>query len=311
MKFSSKSEDLLSALLWGLSVLARPSLRNLTQSFEAWDYENRLRPQLRRLERARLVERRVVRGTRAYRLTERGRLTVLGGIDPVQRWGRFWDGQWRLVLFDLPARNGPLRLRLWRWLRAHRYGYMQQSVWLTPDPVNAATFPLKEIKLVPESFIVIEGQPAATDAHCDIVQSAWDFPAINRRYQAYLELMVRGRQLIQRSDTPTQLGKWLTEQRLAWWNAISFDPLLPQPLLPSGYLGQDAWRQRQSTLDRVMKQLFQKLGGRCRRHPRHRQTPGVRVPTRNRRGKRGIVGRLPDSPRVPGCRCCKPAFRPV
>jgi len=33
-------------------------------------------------------------------------------------------------------------------------------------------------------------------------------------------------------------------ERIAWQEAVSADPLLPEELLPAGYLGQTAWRER-------------------------------------------------------------------
>ncbi len=247
MKTMSKSEDLLALLFWGLDLLARPSPHNILQSFESWNYQNRLRPQLRQLERARLLARRGSNSAWTYHLTEQGRAAACGGVDPVQRWRRAWDGKWRLLLFDLPSRNHQLRARLWRWLRVERFGYLQNSVWVSPDAVDETCLPLERLKLTPESFTIIEGTPVAPDSDAKIVTGAWDLAAINRHYQRAIELAAEGRELAGRPQiTPVLLRQWLAAERDAWLTAISFDPLLPGTMLPQGYLGRDAWNQRQA-----------------------------------------------------------------
>ena len=99
----SKTDELLYSLLWTCDMIAQPTFRNLTDSFECWAYRNGFRQQLARLERQNLIESQgETRSDRAYRLTDKGRLQALGGRDPEERWGRHWDGKWRLVLFDYP-----------------------------------------------------------------------------------------------------------------------------------------------------------------------------------------------------------------
>ena len=48
-------------------------------------------------------------------------------------WNRTWDGKWRLILFDVPLGRDTQRNRLRRYLRNKGFGYLQNSVWITPD----------------------------------------------------------------------------------------------------------------------------------------------------------------------------------
>ena|SRR2546426_7985997 len=54
---NSKTEEFLNLLLWSAEVLARPTFRNLTDSYESWAYRNGLLKQVSRLERQQLLER--------------------------------------------------------------------------------------------------------------------------------------------------------------------------------------------------------------------------------------------------------------
>ena len=137
-----KTEELLYLLLWSCDRLARPTFRNLTDSFEAWAYRNGFLRQLAELERQRFLEAQAGRGAggvateRLLRLTEAGRLHVLGGRDPESHWRRAWDGYWRLVLYDLPVAQSTARDRLRNYLRQRGLGRLQKSVWISPDPLQ-------------------------------------------------------------------------------------------------------------------------------------------------------------------------------
>lgn len=240
-----KSEDWLPLLEWGMELLINPSPARILEGFEAWNYRNKLRPQLRQLERAKLLERRGSRENPTVHLTPRGRLGALGGVDPEQRWQRAWDDKWRLLVFDLPIRSQAPRIRLWRWLRAHRFGLLQRSVWISPDRLSRSDLPLQQVKGTPGDFSVIEGRPTLPESDVDLVTSAWDFDEINRRYQTVLDFAAKGLELGSTAETePLKLRQWLAHERIAWLAALDLDPLLPEALLPKGYLGREAFEQR-------------------------------------------------------------------
>jgi DNA-binding transcriptional regulator PaaX len=112
---SSKTQEFLNLLLWSADMLARPTFRNLTDSYEAWAYRNGLLRQIGRLERQQFLERDAAApDDRVYRLTAKGRLQAIGGRDPQARWSREWDGHWRLVVFDVPTARNSYRSRLRR-----------------------------------------------------------------------------------------------------------------------------------------------------------------------------------------------------
>lgn len=189
---SPRNEEILYHLLSVSSHLLRPTWSNLHDSFDTWANRHQLSRRLAELERLQLIERPPGDLARVARLTEAGRLAALGGRDPAERWGRRWDGHWRLVVFDLPLQQRALRIRLWRTLKAHRFGYLQDSVWVSPDFADDLRGILAAAKADTESFLMLEGRPAAGETDADIVRGAWKFPAINRRYGAYLAFARRG-----------------------------------------------------------------------------------------------------------------------
>ena len=116
--------------------------------------------QVATLQEQQLLERDASTATdRLYRLTAQGRLHVLGGRDPEERWARRWDGQWRLVLFDVPTGQNAQRERLRRYLRDKGFGYLQNSAWITPDPLEEERHILGGGKINVESLLLLEARP--------------------------------------------------------------------------------------------------------------------------------------------------------
>src|SRR6185369_8453724 len=165
-----KTEEFLNLLLWSADLLARPTFRNLTDSYESWAYRNGLMRQIATLQRRQLLERDTTfPNDRLYRLSAKGRLHVLGGRDPEERWGRPWDGQWRLVLFDVPAGQNAQRERLRRYLREKGFGYLQNSMWITHDPLVEERQILSGGKTNVESPLLLDARPCPRESDTEIV----------------------------------------------------------------------------------------------------------------------------------------------
>jgi DNA-binding transcriptional regulator PaaX len=254
---NSKTEDLLWMLLWTCETISRPTFRNLTESFEGWAYRNGFLRQIQRLEKRQFLEIQSSKsGDRLCRLTQAGQLHALGGCNPEVQWKRRWDGRWRLVIFDVPENRRATRDKLRAYLRMRGFGYLQNSVWITPDPVSEERALLSGGPVDVESLILLEARPFAGETDAEIVAGAWDFSEINRRYVAYKQVLKRRPRVRLRSEAAaTMFHRWLREERLAWLRTVEFDPLLPGRLLPSEYVGIAAWRDRVTVMAEVGKQM--------------------------------------------------------
>jgi phenylacetic acid degradation operon negative regulatory protein len=249
----ARTEELLYYLLWNAEKLCRPTFRNLTDSYECWAYRKGFLRHIQQLEARKLVERESGNAADAiYRLSESGRLVALGGCDPVAEWSRRWDGRWRLVLFDLPQAEAHARTRLRRFLKANRFGYLQNSVWISPDPLSKITRKLSESAEDVESLITFEACPAAGESNADIVAGAWNFERINKHYSKcgqVLDELPEARAVDEESRKSLQ--RWAQMEMATWREAVSVDPLLPTELQPSGYLGRKVWLKRVRVLARA------------------------------------------------------------
>jgi phenylacetic acid degradation operon negative regulatory protein len=183
---------------------------------------------------------------RLLRLTEQARCRLLGRGDPEVEWKRQWDGAWRLVVFDIPESSRSLRTHLRRLLRNRRFGWLQNSVWISPDPVDAFRQELGETDLVPESLTYFEARPVGGESPAALVNSAWDYCRIAKAYAHYRKILRMRPDRI--SDPATRWFRWLEAEHRAWRCIARCDPFLPLELQPPGYLGQDVWAERREAL---------------------------------------------------------------
>lgn len=243
-------------------MIARPTFRNVSGSFESWAYRNGLKRQLDNLERRKFVETQAPGDefspvlTRVLRLTEAGRLLALGGRDPETQWRRRWNGRWHLVLFDLPNAQTKLRDRLRRYLRSCNFGYLQNSVWISPDPLTGGKAMFEGAPVNVESLLLLEARPCAGESDREIVLGAWDFDKINRLYERHDKVLSARPTRALRDETAAKaFRRWTGDERVAWLSAVSADPLLPEALLPQSYRGREAWQNRLQTLQRAAEQI--------------------------------------------------------
>jgi phenylacetic acid degradation operon negative regulatory protein len=254
---NSKTEELLWMLLWGCEKLSRPTWRNLTESFEGWAYRNGLLRQLQRLEKQQLLEHQPRgSGSRMHRLTQAGCLHALGGRAPQACWNRRWDGRWRLVIYDVPEIHNIARNKIRRYLQNRGFGYLQNSVWITPHPVDEERALLAEGPADVESLVLLEARPCAGETDAEIVAGAWDFAEINRRYATYHKVLARRPCFrLETKAAATAFHHWLRAERQTWLDAMRSDPLLPVQLLPPGYAGREAWRNRLRVMAETSEQM--------------------------------------------------------
>jgi DNA-binding transcriptional regulator PaaX len=96
-----------------------------------------------------------------------------------------------------------------------------------------------------ESFILMEATCCPGYTNPAVVNGAWDFAQINKRYESVLATVsLSAREMDRLKASPERLGRWLSSVRTTWEHALALDPLLPRELWPKGYLGEEAWKAR-------------------------------------------------------------------
>jgi DNA-binding transcriptional regulator PaaX len=133
---------------------------------------------------------------------------------------------------------------------------LQNSVWITPDPVAEQRALLADGRVDVESLILLEARPAAGENDAEIVAGAWDWTAINGRYTRYeASLARRPRRRVSTEAMAKAFHGWMREEREAWLDALWHDPLLPSSLLPDDYAGLRSWEIRRKAMREAGEQI--------------------------------------------------------
>ena len=252
----SRTQLLLYQLEWTLDRMMRPTWRNLDSSFESWAYGNGLLRQIQRLEAQALIETRrdAQSGKRVMRLTAKGLAAGRVGDEPESRWGRAWDGKWRVILFDLPEEERASRDLLRTKLRVSGWGCLQRSVWISPDPFKGFASELRPLAVNAANLVFLDSTPCGGESSADMVRAAWDFKRIDEAWQHL------GAHLAAAPDVTKPIRKesvvgWAAKERNLLQRCLRLDPVLPQELLPANYQGMTIWKRRRKILSHLAKHL--------------------------------------------------------
>ena len=149
-----------------------------------------------------------------------------GENSPWQSWARPWDGQWRVLCFDIPTRPAARRRKLLRFLHQKKFGLLQKSVWISPDHQPELS-DLFRAETEAHSLLIWQATTPAGMSAIALAQQAWNFEEINQAYQ----------KVLQDRDGGSREAQRLLEVTRLWHQAVQIDPLLPRRACPKDYLG--------------------------------------------------------------------------
>jgi DNA-binding transcriptional regulator PaaX len=193
---------------------------------------------------------------RVVRLTDAGHRVLWGALDPEALWRRRWDGMWRMAMFDVPESRNAMRARIRRNLRDLRFGWLQNSVWLSPDPVSQLMQVLTDERISVESLLFMEGRPAGGETDAELVAGGWDFEKLARLHAVYLKFL-ETRPRAGRAGKGGGWAAWLVAEERAWREIVRHDPFLPSVLLPRDYAGRAVWEARRKAFSASARALLE------------------------------------------------------
>nr|WP_168433441.1 PaaX family transcriptional regulator C-terminal domain-containing protein [Pontiella sulfatireligans] len=135
-------------------------------------------------------------------------------------------------------------------------GCLQKSVWITPRDIRPDYDDLDRAAAVDSVAFLLEARTVLGYGNQSLVQEAWNFDHINEVQRLYVAFISENlARLSSTKATPEELMQLLRMEHQAFAQAMSIDPLLPEELLPSDYIGQRAYALHQECLEHVAGQL--------------------------------------------------------
>jgi hypothetical protein len=116
----------------------------------------------------------------------------------------------------------------------------QPSVWITPDSIEEQEAPLRARRSMgrrSRSWKRVHAAASQTRILCPAHGTSAGF---NGDYEIHLDIL----DSMPRRTNGKAARNWFAVECKAWRRASGNDSLLPEPLLPAGYRGREAWRRR-------------------------------------------------------------------
>lgn len=162
------------------------------------------------------------------KLTQEGK-RKLKSILPVFSPQKKWDGNWYLVIFDVPEKLRRKRDILREKLKKLGFGQLQQSVWISP--INYLFLLEKVIfNYQLESYVIFsQTNKIGRETSQELAGKIWKLNELNKKYQKFI---------LDWERTHDKKEKCFLQMR--YLQILSKDPQLPKELLPKEWAGNKA-----------------------------------------------------------------------
>lgn len=144
-----------------------------------------------------------------------------------------WDGNWRMVVFDVAVKDNALRQKLRRELLKLKFGQLQESIYIIPHHAEEKIWQwLKKNDLGNQAGVLVAKQ-LFVDNFKVLAQKIWRLDRLNRFYERL------GRM---KAEDELTARRWLKE----YLEIVAEDPFLPRELLPQtwhGFKAQEIWKK--------------------------------------------------------------------
>lgn len=178
-----------------------------------------------RMLKTRQIEKVIEKGKVKVKITPQG-LKILGMSLDLEKFARRkWDGQWRQVIFDIEEKERDRRHYLRSKLRDLGFGMLQESVWISPFPLEAELFEFFEEGKVVGDVLVSVAKIQAGDQR-KLAERVWKLDCLN---DDYLELKHFWQYL--RPEKKNKASAFEFQRR--YFALLWSDPFLPRELLPN------------------------------------------------------------------------------
>lgn len=150
-----------------------------------------------------------------------------------------WDGEWLVVIFDIPEKKKRNREALRNKLYELGFGKLQRSVFISPFNVYEDLVEFLENWELSKQALVIESKKLWVENEKEMVERIWKVSRINK---AYKELVKEA------GEKENDIKEWTDK----YFETLLSDPFLPKQLISSDWAASEAGD--------IFKKLIEQLG---------------------------------------------------
>jgi phenylacetic acid degradation operon negative regulatory protein len=169
-----------------------------------------------------------------YRLTQKGFATLCLEFPFFRFLKETWDGQWRIISYEIPESKREIRDRLRREMQGWGLGPWHRSFWLTPHPIIENLRQLVSGKEEERYIQAFEANHVFGDKET-LIEKVWERTKLDKSYR---ELFKKWHEILSSSEEKLQKMKKIIENYL---EVLRIDPGLPQELIGKSWIGFEGW----------------------------------------------------------------------
>lgn len=169
------------------------------------------------------------RGVPYLRLTSKGTRRLVEDVPVASLAKKRWDGQWRIVVFDIQERRRTLRNQFRKKLLSLGFGQWQKSVYITHlDVAHEVNQFLESKKLTPFCEVLVASRIGGGDDR-HLAQTVWKLDELGDRYADFID---RCQLVIKELREEKVSEKEIADVWNEYKQLLFDDPNLPPELLP-------------------------------------------------------------------------------
>jgi phenylacetic acid degradation operon negative regulatory protein len=196
-------------------------------------------------------------------LTQTAKNRLPDYFNPEQHWSKRWNKWWYVLMFDVPESQRQYRDTLRAFLKKKRLGCLQRSVWVTPQDIRADYDDLDKGAAVDSVAFLFEARTVLGHGNHSVVREAWNFDHLFKIQNLYIHTANENLTTLQENSfTEDELLQLLRIDTLAYSQAMTLDPLLPQELHPEKYIGEKVFLTHQTLIQQITNKLTRHINSR-------------------------------------------------
>ncbi len=170
----------------------------------------------------------IKKGKVVIKITPKGLAVLSSSLDLEKFQRRTWDKKWRVIIFDVYEKDKKQRERLRAIIKNWGFGMLQESVWISPFPLEEQIREYFSQWRIRGEILVCRAEVLVGDQK-DVAVRVWKLGQLNRRYRKLLGFW---QDFGRRKNNKKSAFHF--QQR--YFDLLFSDPFLPVELLPQPWL---------------------------------------------------------------------------
>lgn len=172
--------------MWGLYIGGEGGRAYSSSKLFSWTpvgySRKRYRNLAARLERNGLVQHVLVAGEMNFRLTAKGKQSLVNSYPILELKAENWDGFWRVVIFDVPETDRKIRDDLRHELVKLKFGWLQNSIYISAFEYSTRLINFIEARGLKSKVLLLESKQKHLGDPLMLAEKVWQLGEIKKAY---------------------------------------------------------------------------------------------------------------------------------